>query len=162
MNRLRCLTLLATCFFGLVPAQAFGQYGVRPSAYQQVYYQQAYCQQAILQQVMYQQAAYDLQQQAVYQQVAYQQGLQQQAVQQAAFQQALRQQSTCPQAPYQYAGYQHSSYQPSSPNLNAGVYYRPPGLPISINVGSDGISIEATSEITTPIGTFGVRGGVGR
>ncbi len=152
MTRFICGGLVLSMALSLVPASAYGQYNVRAATYRQSLYQQA----------AYQQAAY---QQALYQRAAYQQALYQQR---AAYQQALYQQAAYQQAPYQSGGYQQVPYPPtgyqqasgSSPSVSAGIYYRSPFAPVSIRLGTDGISIQVSPEVNTPAGTVGVDFGV--
>jgi hypothetical protein len=117
-------------------------------------------------------------QQAAYQRVAIQQAVLQHAYRQAAYQRQMAYQQ---QMAYQLMAYQQmaqlAAYQnrnsmirptppavshTTSPKLNVGVYYKPPGLPITVRYGSDGISIHASKEVVTPIGTFGVDGGLNK
>jgi hypothetical protein len=163
---------------GLAPGNAHAQYGGRSpasvAAYRPAQYIQLQAQQAAFQQIALRQAA--LQQAALQQAVLQQAALQQADLEQAFYEQAALERATYQQAMLQQAALQRAArnssalvlpdlgwqrpISPSSPAVGGGIYFKPPGIPVSVKFGSDGFSFEASSEIVTPIGTFGIEGGV--
>lgn len=147
---------------GLWPQLAFGQY--RPHPYAALAQAQArfQAQQAA---ASWQQAQYAQQlavqraaaQQSIYQQAAYEQAI----VRQAVYQQAALEQAALRRQLYAQAAYDRASTSSGSPSIGvtAGVYYKPPFVPVKVKVGPDGLTIEGSMEINTPIGAIGIEGG---